>query len=109
MLVESKAPSNLHGHTNNSSLRSSRDGLSLLSSELLKRLLDTHTGVDMCYKYGLYSTNNINIRSVQSAKKKKFHINTLRNTKKYSDIRVALRAHLTQAYSVLDTLPTSYY
>ena len=69
MLVESKAPSNLHGHTDNSSLCSSRDGLSLLSSALLKRLLDTHTGVDVCCKYGLHSTNNINIGSVQSAKK----------------------------------------
>ena len=76
MLVESRAPSNLHGHADNFSLRSSPDGLSLLSS-LLKRLLDTLTGVDMCHKYGLYSINKVNIGSVQSAKKY-FHINTLR-------------------------------
>ena len=81
MLVESKAPSNLHVHANNSSLRSSRDSLSLLSSAVLKRLSDTFTGVDMCYKYGLYSTNNVNIGSVQSAKKY-FHINTLRKYEK---------------------------
>ena len=29
--------------------------------------------------------------------------------KKYGDIRVALHAHLTQAYSALDTLPPYYY
>ena len=29
--------------------------------------------------------------------------------KKYSDIRAALRAHLTQTYSALDTPPPYYY
>ena len=65
MLVESKAPSNLHGHADNSS----QDDLSLISSQL-KRQLDTSTEIDMCHRsMACIVLIKVNIGSMQSAKK----------------------------------------